>query len=198
MKAHHLMTSNLSVVTPDEPIARAAKIMRGMDVGIVPVVADRLSMRPQGVLTDRDIAVRCVAQRHDANCLVRDHMTGGHLETVRADASFHDVIERMEERQLRRMLVLGDDDRLAGIIGQADIALKLGPKRPIKVQHMLERISEPAPGVRSRRWRARGRRGGLSPATAALPRQTATGATVNSNLAAHRFVDQPSNGRSRS
>lgn len=144
MKARDIMTANPSVVTPDEPVAKAAEIMRELNVGIVPVVDDRQHMRLEGVLTDRDIAVRCVAARHDSRCRVRDHMTTEHLDTVHPDADVSEVIEKMEHERVRRIPVVSDGQHLTGIIAQADLAVKLGPKEPLKVEEVLERVSEPA------------------------------------------------------
>lgn len=141
MKARDLMTSNPSFVTPNDPIARAAQIMFDFDVGIVPVVDDQISKHLVGLITDRDIAVRCVAKKHDSGCPVRDHMTAQHLDTVRADDDASAVISLMEREQVRRIPVVTDDNRLEGIIAQADLAEKLGPKEPLKVEEVLERVS---------------------------------------------------------
>lgn len=144
MKARDIMTHNPSVVTPNDPIARAAEIMRERDVGIVPVVDDPSNMRLEGVLTDRDIAVRCVAAGHDGRCRVQDHMTADGLDVVREDADLDQVINRMETDQVRRIPVVADGERLVGIIAQADLAVKLGPKDPTMVEEMLQKVSEPA------------------------------------------------------
>ena len=148
MKARDIMTPNPAVVTPDAPVARAAEIMRDLEVGVVPVVDDVSRMRLEGVLTDRDIAVRCVAQRHDAKCLVRDHMTARNIDTVTPDADVTEVIAKMEQDRVRRIPVVDEAKRLVGIIAQADLAVKLGPKEPLEVEHMLERVSEPVPALR--------------------------------------------------
>jgi CBS domain-containing protein len=147
MKARDIMTPAPAVVTPDAPIVRAAEIMRDLEVGIVPVVDDVSRMRLEGVLTDRDIAVRCVAQRHDAKCLVRDHMTARNIDTVTPDADVTEVIAKMEQDRVRRIPVVDEAKRLVGIIAQADLAVKLGPKEPLEVEHMLERVSEPVPAL---------------------------------------------------
>jgi CBS domain-containing protein len=147
MKARDIMTPNPVVVTPDAPISRAAEVMRDLDVGIVPVVDDLARMQLAGVLTDRDIAVRCVAQRHDPTCLVRDHMTATHIDTVTPDVDISEVIAKMELDRVRRIPVVGENNRLVGIIAQADLAVKLGPKEPLEVEHMLERVSEPVPAI---------------------------------------------------
>jgi CBS domain-containing protein len=143
MQAREIMTPNPKVVTPDEPIAHAAVIMRDLDVGIVPVVKDKTSMKLEGVITDRDIAVRCVASQHGSNCRVRDHMTANHLDTVQPEADIRQVIDLMERDRIRRIVVVGRDDRVSGIIAQADLAVKLGPKQPLQVEEVLERVSQP-------------------------------------------------------
>jgi CBS domain-containing protein len=141
MKARDLMTSNPEVVTPDDPVDRAAQIMRDADVGIVPVVDDRADMRLQGVITDRDIAVRHVAENCPGPCYVRDHMTRERIDAVRPDADVDDILEVMERDQIRRVPVLDEDYRLLGIISQADIATRGVDDED--VGELVERISEP-------------------------------------------------------
>jgi CBS domain-containing protein len=148
MKARDIMTANPAVVTPDAPIAQAAGIMRDLDVGIVPVVDDTSSMHLEGVITDRDIAVRCVAQRHAPTCHVSDHMTARNIDTVTPDADIGEVIAMMEQERVRRIPVVDEARRLVGIIAQADLALKLGPIEPLEVEKVLERVSEPVPALR--------------------------------------------------
>ena len=82
MRARDIMTSHPLVVTGEDTISHAAEIMRDAEVGIVPVVDDREHRRLIGVLTDRDIAVRCVSHRHVPACDVRLHMSADHLHTV--------------------------------------------------------------------------------------------------------------------
>lgn len=147
MKARDIMTATPAVVTADAPVFRAAEIMRDLDVGLVPVVDELSNMQVDGVITDRDIAVRCVAQRHDVGCTVKDHMTTGRIDTVPPDADVSEVIERMAQDRVRRILVVDEDDRLVGIIAQADLAVKVGPREPLEVEHMLEQVSEPVPAI---------------------------------------------------
>ncbi|HEX6939709.1 MAG TPA: CBS domain-containing protein [Longimicrobiales bacterium] len=144
MKARDLMTENPEFVTPDDPITLAARIMRDIDVGIVPVVDSPESRKLQGVITDRDIAVRHVAEGHARECLVRDEMTSGRMDTVRPDADQDEVLRLMERGQVRRLPVVDEDNRLVGIIAQADIVTKLGPQQPEQVEEVVEKISEPS------------------------------------------------------
>jgi CBS domain-containing protein len=141
MKAREIMTSDPFVITQREPVSRAAEIMRDLDVGIVPVVDDPSSMRLIGVITDRDIAVRCVARKHGSSCTVADHMTSAHLGTVHPDDDVETVIAMMEREQVRRIPVVSEDNKLTGVIAQADLAIKIGPKDPQKLEEVVERVS---------------------------------------------------------
>jgi CBS domain-containing protein len=138
MKARDIMTSNPRCVTASDSISRAAEIMRDTDVGIVPVVEDSGSMRLAGVVTDRDIAVRIVAEGRDGNVNVREIMSSG-LATVRPDDDLNRVTELMKREQVRRVPVV-EGDRLVGIIAQADVARE-GKDR--KTGEIVEKISEP-------------------------------------------------------
>jgi CBS domain-containing protein len=95
------------------------------------------------VLTDRDIAVRCVAKKHGASCTVGDHMTSAHLDTVHPDEDVSAVITLMQRDQVRRIPVVSDDNRLTGMIAQADLVTKVGPTDPRQIEEVLQRVSAP-------------------------------------------------------
>ena len=122
MKAREIMTPDPDVVTPEDPVSRAASIMRDRDVGMVPVVSDTESMSLMGVITDRDIAVRHVADAHADDCTVAEHMTRDNIETVEENEDSASVLEAMGRREIRRMPVTSKDGKLVGVIAQADIA----------------------------------------------------------------------------
>jgi len=149
MLAREIMTPNPLVATRDTPLHEAAAIMRDANVGFVPVVDGRASMRLEGVLTDRDIATRCVAARHSCDGPVGECMTPGPIDAVRPDTDVHEVVALMERGQLRRVSVVDGDGRLVGVIAQADLALRLGPNEPATIERLVERISAPAVAVPS-------------------------------------------------
>jgi CBS domain-containing protein len=95
------------------------------------------------VITDRDIAVRCVAPRHGGRCSVGAHLTHGPLATVEPDADVQEVMERMKEHQVHRVLVVSGG-RLMGVIAVADLARMEGPLDPLEVESVLEHLSAPA------------------------------------------------------
>ncbi len=143
MKARDLMTPYPGVVTRHDPLSRAAEIMRDYNVGMVPVVDDPLAVRLLGVITDRDIAIRCVAPRHGGRCTVGAHLTEGPLATVDPDADVQEVMDVMREHQVCRLPVV-EHGRLVGVIAVADLARLEGPVEPLEVEWVLERISAPA------------------------------------------------------
>lgn len=140
MKAREIMTANPESVTPADCVETAARVMRDADVGIVPVVDDDEHRRLRGVITDRDIAVRCVAEGRTGECSVRDLMSDD-LVTARPDDDVRLVMDRMKAEQLRRIPIVDDNNRLIGIVAQADLALEGATERA--VGDVVERISQP-------------------------------------------------------
>jgi len=143
MRARDLMSSPPLVVVPGDPLSRAATLMRDHDLGAVPVVDDPASMHPVGILTDRDIAVRCVAGGHEGWCTVGGHMTPAPLAAVGPSADVDEVMALMRERRIRRVMVV-EDGRLLGVVAMADVARGEGPRDPVATEKLLFRISEPA------------------------------------------------------
>lgn len=141
MKAREIMTSNPECVTGEDTVEAAARIMRDNDVGFVPVVDDRSSMKLRGVITDRDIAIRHVANGDRDNCRVADHMSEGRVHSVRPDDDVKQVAELMKREQVRRVPVCDDGDRLLGVVAQADLAVDAGDDR--QTGRVVAEISEP-------------------------------------------------------
>ncbi len=143
MKAREIMTPDPETVTPEEPISRAAQIMRTYDVGLVPVVSDPDGRNLIGVITDRDIAVRHVADAHMEDCTVGTHMTRENIETVEETDDSATVLAAMKRREVRRIPVTNKNGRLLGVIAQADVAVADEvPKE--QVADVIRTVSEPA------------------------------------------------------
>ena len=142
MKARDIMTEYPQAVTPSDPLSHAAALMRDSDIGFVPVVEDRNSRRLVGVITDRDITIRHVADAHTDECVIKQHMTADRLVTVAPDADTDEVHRLMIERQVRRIPVVDADGHVLGVIAQADVATK--EQRDRKTGEIVEKISEPA------------------------------------------------------
>jgi CBS domain-containing protein len=114
------MTPNPVTVQPSATLQEAARIMRDEDTGVVPIVENG---RPVGVITDRDIVVRAVAEGGEAvRRSVRD-VASSDLVTVAPDMSTEDAAELMASRQIRRVLVC-ENERLVGVASIGDLAVK--------------------------------------------------------------------------
>ena len=126
MNIRDVMTPNPSCVSPEDSIQNAARIMRDMDTGAVPVVENG---RPVGIVTDRDIVVRGVAEDGQLNRPVREIVTGS-VVCASPDMSTREAADLMSEHQVRRLPVV-ENERLVGIVSIGDLAVKEGKDRRI-------------------------------------------------------------------
>jgi CBS domain-containing protein len=114
------MTRDVKLVSPTQTIRDAARMMAELDAGVLPVQQDD---RLVGMITDRDIAVRAVAEGKSPDTLVRDVMSNEVLYCF-DDQEIEDVARNMGEVKVRRLPVVNRDKRLVGIISIGDLALK--------------------------------------------------------------------------
>jgi CBS domain-containing protein len=134
-----VMTRDVEVIGPQDTLRDAAEKMRSLNVGALPVCeGDRVV----GMLTDRDIVVRAIALGMDsAVTTVEDAMTGN-VQFCHAEDDVLGVLARMKDLQVRRFIVVDDDERLVGIVALGDLSQMVSEQR---VGEALEGISEPAP-----------------------------------------------------
>ena len=140
MNIRDVMTPNPRTVTPDDSIQNAARIMRDEDTGAVPVVDNG---RPVGIVTDRDIVIRAVADGGQLNRPVREIVTGA-VVCATPDMSTREAAQLMSEHQVRRLPVV-ESERLVGIVSIGDLAVKEG--KDSRTGDTLQSISE---GVKER------------------------------------------------
>jgi CBS domain-containing protein len=141
MKAQDLMTTNPACCMPTDTVRDVAKLMRDHDCGCIPIVEGE-SKRVVGVVTDRDIACRCVAEGKSPNTPVRDIMTA-RPQCCHPEDDVAAVEQIMIEAQVRRVPVVDANDCCVGMIAQADLALSNEAASDREVGRMVERISEP-------------------------------------------------------
>lgn len=131
-----VMTANPKTVTEKDSVLEVARIMRDKDTGVVPVVDGRKII---GLVTDRDIVVRCLAEgKETKNCSVKDVMTRK-VRTVNEDASLRDVLNVMSSEQVRRVPVVNRENEIVGIVSMKDLADESNDDR--KVGQAVEDIS---------------------------------------------------------
>ncbi|KRQ97305.1 CBS domain-containing protein [Bradyrhizobium valentinum] len=123
MKVADVMSRNVQLASPNDTLGEVAKRMTAKDIGVLPVGEnDRLV----GMITDRDIMARAVAQGRDGQSCVRDAMTRD-VKYCFEDDSIDDVIQNMSDIQVRRLPVVNRSKRLVGIVSLADAARKYDP-----------------------------------------------------------------------
>jgi CBS domain-containing protein len=141
MKIQDIMTRDPSSVAADATVREAAQVMKRENVGIVPVIAGQKDRRLVGLVTDRDIAIRCIAEGKDGTCRVRDVMSADDLATCKANDDVENVMSAMRSEKVRRIPIVDERGSLVGIVSQADVLLKT--RDTSRAGETVEQISEP-------------------------------------------------------
>lgn len=124
MQVNQVMSRGVECVRPEDTLNHAARKMRDLDVGPLPVCGD--NDRLVGMVTDRDITVRAVAEGWDPNTRhVREVMTPEVVYCFE-DQDVEEAAQQMRDRQIRRLVVLDRDKRLVGIVSLGDLAIETG------------------------------------------------------------------------
>lgn len=138
MRVNEIMTANPSFCTSETGLQEVARMMVDCDCGAIPVVESMESRKPIGIITDRDIVTRLIATgRNPLDSRASDAMTRNTV-TVNADANVSDAVDRMEDHQIRRILVVDNEGRCVGILAQADVALQAEHE----VNELVSEVSE--------------------------------------------------------
>jgi CBS domain-containing protein len=142
MKCSEVMTDNPVCCLPNDSVSQAARVMRREHIGPVPVISDERTREIICIVTDRDLAIKVVAESRDPNRTpVGDVMTHT-IVVCREDDDLSSAIATMEEYQIRRIPVIDQGGRIVGIISQADVATRL--HEPAKTAETVEEISRAA------------------------------------------------------
>jgi CBS domain-containing protein len=118
-RIREVMTSNPSTIEPGENIVEAARIMKQEDAGVVPVTENG---RLTGMVTDRDIAIRVVAEGKDPKSTTVREVASTDLVTVDPQQDLDEALRLMAQHKVRRLPVVEEDGRLVGVVAQADVA----------------------------------------------------------------------------
>jgi CBS domain-containing protein len=153
-----VMTRGVRSMTPQDTVVLAAQAMDELNVGVIPVCEGEKLV---GMVTDRDIVVRGVAQQADTKTMKLGDVMSTNVRCAKEDEDVDDVLTQMAQTQIRRMPVVDGQERLVGIITIGDIASK-DPDDELDVATSLGDISEPAQPDRSNQSKASGAAGGGS------------------------------------
>jgi len=139
MLVKEIMTQNPVCCTADTGLQEAAKIMVDHDCGCVPIVDGIDSGRPVGIITDRDICCRAVAEGKNPLDLTAGDIMTKNVVTVSPDTSVEDCCNLMEDNQIRRIAVIDGSGACVGIVAQADIAVNASGQ---KIAEVVQEVSK--------------------------------------------------------
>ena len=139
-KCSDVMTESLVYSSPEDTVSHVAQLMKKEDIGPVLIVDNEDSKRLVGIVTDRDLALKVVAEGRDPQTTKVEEVMTRKVITCRADDDVENAMKAMAQYQLRRIPVVDKDDRLVGIISQADVATRVG--EPERTAEVVREISE--------------------------------------------------------
>ena len=139
-KCNEVMTKNPVCSLPDDRVAKVAQLMKRENVGSIPVIENDQTRILVGIVTDRDLALRIVAKGRDANSTKVEAVMTSKVVTCLADDDLQKAMNAMSEHQLRRIPVVDNNNRVVGIIAQADVATRVD--QPEKTAAMVKGISQ--------------------------------------------------------
>lgn len=141
-KVRDVMTQRPRAVTSDTPVTQVAELMESEDVGSIPVLdGEQLT----AIVTDRDIVVRALAKGKDPRGMPVREVFTTEIITVGPDQDLSDALQIMAANQVRRLPVVDEENRLVGVVSQADLAMEAKEK---SVGEMVQEISRPPEGPR--------------------------------------------------
>ena len=139
-KSNEVMTKKPVCCLPDDLVTEAAQLMKNNHVGSIPVIEDEQGRKLVGILTDRDLAIRIVSEGLDAKSTKVETIMTRNVVTCKAEDDLQKVVDTMSKHQLRRIPVVDDDNKILGIIAQADVAMHFD--HPKKTAAMVKEISQ--------------------------------------------------------
>jgi len=139
-KCSEVMTKDPVCCVPNDMVAAAAKLMRTGNVGSIPVIENEQTRRLVGIVTDRDLAMKIVAEGQDAKSTRVEAVMTHKVVTCHAEDDLQKALDAMAEHQLRRIPVVDNDNKVVGIIAQADVATRMD--QPEKTAEMVKEISQ--------------------------------------------------------
>ena len=135
-----VMTKNPVCCLPNDMVAKAAQLMKGENIGSIPVIENDQTKKLVGIVTDRDLALKVVAEGRDAKSMKVEAAMTRKVVTCRAEDDLQKALDAMSEHQLRRIPIVDNDNKILGIISQADVATRVN--QPEKTGEMVRQISQ--------------------------------------------------------
>ena len=139
-KCNEVMTKNPLCCLPEDLVTKAAGLMKSENIGSIPVVENEQTRKLVGIVTDRDLTLKIVAEGLVAKSTKVEAVMTRMVVTCRAEDDLQKALDAMSEHQLRRIPVVDGDNKIVGIIAQADVATRVD--QPQKTAEMVKEISQ--------------------------------------------------------
>ena len=139
-KCDEVMTKDPVCCLPTDSVAKAAELMKSRNIGSIPVIDNTKTQKLVGIVTDRDLALSIVATGRDAKSTNVDAVMTYKIVSCLADADLQKALDAMTNQKLRRIPIVDRDNRIVGIITQADVATRIN--QPEKTAKMVKEISQ--------------------------------------------------------
>jgi CBS-domain-containing membrane protein len=139
-KCDEVMTKNPICCLPNDMVAKVAQLMKSENVGSIPVVENERTRKLVGIVTDRDLSLKVVAEGFDSKSIKAEAVMTREVVTCQAGDDLQKALDAMAKHQLRRIPVIDKDHKVVGIIAQADVATRVN--QPEKTAEMVKGISK--------------------------------------------------------
>ena len=139
-KCDEVMTKNPVCCLPNDTVAKVAQLMQRDNIGSIPVIEDEQTQKLVGIVTDRDLTLKVIAKGRDAKSTKVDAVMTRQVVTCRAEDDLQKALDAMATHQLRRIPIVDNDNKLVGIIAQADVATRVN--QPEKTAAVVKEISQ--------------------------------------------------------
>jgi CBS domain-containing protein len=139
-KCDAVMTKDPVCCLPSDMVAEVARLMKRENIGPIPVIENEETRKLVGIVTDRDLALKIVAEGRDAKFTKVETVMTRKVVTCRADDDLQIALDAMSKHQLRRIPIVDTDNKILGIISQADVATRID--QPEKTAEMVKEISQ--------------------------------------------------------
>jgi len=139
-KCNEVMTKNPACCLQNDTVSKAAELMKSENVGAIPVVENEQTKKLVGIVTDRDLTLKIVAEGLDTASTLVDAVMTHKVMTCRAEDDLQKALDAMAMHQLRRIPIVDNDNKIVGIIAQADVATRVD--QPEKTAEMVKEISQ--------------------------------------------------------
>ena len=139
-KCNEVMTKNPICCLPDDMVAKAAELMKSKNIGSIPVIENEQTKKLVGIVTDRDLALEVVVKGLDAKSTKVEAVMTHNVVTCFVSDDLQKALDSMSKHQLRRIPVVDTNNKIVGIIAQADVATRVD--QPEKTAEMVKEISQ--------------------------------------------------------